>query len=337
MTQKHVFITGIAGFLGGHLAERLLELGYTVSGNDTLFGGYRDNVPSGAVFFEIDCCDTAEMREILKGVDIVVHTAAAAHEGLSVFSPALITRDNMQASASTFSAAIANGVQRIVYCSSMARYGTNDVPFTEDMEPRPQDPYAISKVAGENLLKFLAGVHEFEYAVAIPHNIVGKRQKYDDPVRNVAAIMINLMLQGRQPFIYGDGEQKRSFSPVEDVVDCLVKLAVDPGMDGMVVNVGPDSGYITINELTTRIARLVGFEPLEPIYVPGRPCEVRYASCSSDLAREKLGFVDSGNLDASLLEIINWIRERGARPFDYHIELEILTDKTPETWKNRLM
>ena len=211
MPKQHVFITGIAGFLGSHLADSLLALGHQVSGNDHLGGGYRDNVPEGATFFELDCCDTSGMREATQGVDVIVHAASAAHEGLSVFSPALITRDNMQASASTFSAAASNQVKRVVYCSSMARYGANEVPFHEGMSPAPEDPYAISKVAGEALLKNLAETHGFEWVIAIPHNIIGSRQKYDDPFRNVASIMINLMLQGRQPYIYGDGLQKRSF------------------------------------------------------------------------------------------------------------------------------
>ncbi len=331
-----VFITGIAGFLGSHVAEDLLSRGHEVSGNDHFKGGYADNVPSGATCHEADCCDFDRMRALLEGVDVVVHAAAAAYEGFSVFSPALVTRDNSQASATVFSAAAATGVQRVVFCSSMSRYGDSEVPFHEKQPVRPCDPYAISKVASEQLLTHLAGVHGFEHAIAIPHNIIGARQKYDDPYRNVASIMANLMLQDRQPIIYGDGEQMRCFSPVQDVVGCLTRLVLDPDVDGLVVNVGPDDGFITINALAKEVAAVVGFDGLDPLYVDPRPCEVKLATCSSDLARTRLGFEPTRTLRDGLEDIVAYIRRRGPRPFEYHLPLEIVTDATPKTWKDRL-
>ncbi|MEM9071700.1 MAG: NAD-dependent epimerase/dehydratase family protein [Myxococcota bacterium] len=332
----HVFVTGIAGFLGSHLADRLLEGGHRVSGNDTLVGGYRDNVPPDAVFYEVDCCDLDAMRKAVEGVDVVVHAAAAAYEGLSVFSPTLVTRNNVQASVATFTAAINQGVRRVVYCSSMSRYGDNPVPFVESMPVKPCDPYAISKVAAEQLLQNLAAVHGFEHAIAIPHNIIGRRQKYDDPFRNVASIFANLMLQGRQPYIYGDGEQMRCFSPIDDVVDCLVRLVVADDVDGLVVNVGPDDGFITINQLATMVAAAADFDALDPVRVPARPCEVRLATCSADLARERLGYEPRISLEDGLADIVRYIRERGTRPFEYHFPVEIISEKTPATWKDEL-
>jgi len=183
-----IFITGIAGFLGSHLADRMLELGHEVAGNDTLIGGYRDNVPEKAEFFQVDCCDIDAMVNAMKGSDIVIHTAATAHEGLSVFSPSFITRNIFEASVATISAAVQNKVKRFVYCTSMARYGSQPHPFTEDMPPQPVDPYGVAKVAGEDVLKILSETHGMEWNIAVPHNIVGPRQKYDDPFRNVMSI-----------------------------------------------------------------------------------------------------------------------------------------------------
>jgi UDP-glucose 4-epimerase len=173
----HIFITGIAGFLGSHLADRFIELGHTVSGNDTLIGGYEDNVNPEAVLYKVDCCDRARMTEILKDTDIVIHAAATAHEGLSVVSPDFITKNIFQASVSVISAALANKVKRFVYCTSMARYGDQQTPFTEDMQPKPVDPYGIAKVAGEDVLKALSETHGMEWNIAVPHNIVGPRQQ----------------------------------------------------------------------------------------------------------------------------------------------------------------
>ena len=145
-----VFITGIAGFLGSHLADAMLAEGQEVSGCDNLIGGYLDNVPEGAAFYQEDCNNLERMQELLKGVDIVYHTACTAYEGLSVFSPYLVCKNTYLNTASIASAAISQGVKRFVYCSSMARYGTQEVvPFTEDMHCRPQDPYGISKLSAD--------------------------------------------------------------------------------------------------------------------------------------------------------------------------------------------
>ena len=109
----------------------------------------------------------------------------------------------------------------------MARYGDIKSPFYEESKINPVDPYGVSKVAAENILKILCSTHDIEYNIAVPHNIIGPKQKYDDPYRNVVSIMVNLMLQKRQPIIYGDGEQTRCFSDIDDCVYCLDKLLFD--------------------------------------------------------------------------------------------------------------
>ncbi|MEN9756110.1 MAG: hypothetical protein RL755_297, partial [Pseudomonadota bacterium] len=129
----NIFITGIAGFLGSHLADKMISLGHTVHGNDNLIGGYLDNVNTQAIFHNVDCRDLDAMVQITKNMDIVIHTAATAHEGLSVFSPSFITKNIFEASVSTISAAVQNKVKRFVFCSSMARYGDQTAPFSEDM------------------------------------------------------------------------------------------------------------------------------------------------------------------------------------------------------------
>jgi UDP-glucose 4-epimerase len=334
--MKKVFITGVAGFLGSHLADAMLKLGHDVSGCDNLLGGYIENVPEDVDFHQVDCIYLNTMNKLLKGVDIVYHTACTAYEGLSVFSPHLVSQNTFQITATVASAAITQGVKRFVNCSSMARYGAQDkVPFTEDMIPRPQDPYGIAKLAAENLLQCLSHVHGMEVVIAVPHNIIGPRQKYDDPFRNVASIMINLMLQGRQPIIYGNGEQKRCFSFVQDDIDCLTKLAFLPDVTGEVINIGPDEEFVTINELAKIIAELLHFD-LHPIYVADRPQEVKLATCSADKARKMLGYKTQYTLRQGLQEIIDYIRQRRVRKFRYHLDVEINNEKTPKTWKNKM-
>lgn len=336
MEKKTFFITGVAGFLGSHLAEALLKEGHRVIGIDNMIGGYLDNVPHGVEFYQHDCIDREFLVAHMRDVDVVYNCAATAYEGFSVFSPHLVTQNVYGITVSLLSASVTNRVKRFVQCSSMARYGTQPtVPFTEDMHPLPQDPYGIAKYAAELTVKELCDTHGMEYVIAVPHNIIGPRQKYDDPYRNVASIMINLMLQGRQPVIYGDGEQLRCFSFIRDVINPLIKLGHEPGVAGEIINVGPDEEPVTVNRLAKTIAGLLAFD-LEPIYMPGRPREVKHATCSADKARKLLGYKTTTTLTDGLHEMIEYIRDRGVKPFHYHLDLEIVSDMTPRTWRDRL-
>jgi UDP-glucose 4-epimerase len=330
-----IFITGVAGFLGSHLADRFIQLGHEVSGNDILIGGYLDHINSAVKFYQIDCCDLQMMTKAIAGSDIVVHTAATAHEGLSVFSPNFITKNIFQASVSTISAAIQNKVKRFIFCSSMARYGNQEFPFAEEQKTKPVDPYGIAKVASEEVLKSLAEIHGMEWNIAVPHNIIGPRQKYDDPFRNVLSIMINRNLQGLPSIIYGDGLQKRCFSYVDDCVFCLEKLTLDKDICGETVNIGPDEDPITIKDLSELVARECGFEKL-PTHVPDRPGEVKNAICSSDKARKLLGYETKTDLKTAISHTADYIRGRGPKPFSYNLPIEIVTDLTPKTWTNKL-
>lgn len=331
-----IFITGAAGFLGSHISEAFLKEGYEVVGVDNFIGGYEDNVIDGVEFHRWDLMKLDGLSDLMKGCDLVYHTACTAYEGLSVFSPSLVTSNTFQISVNTMTAAIKAGVGRFVHCSSMARYGTQEiVPFTEDLICKPQDPYGIAKYASELLLENLAMVHDIELVIAIPHNIVGPRQKYDDPFRNVASIMINLMLQGRQPVIYGDGSQRRCFSDVEDDLFVLTRMATDERVVGEIFNIGPDEHEVSINELAEVIADIIGFK-LDPIYMPGRPQEVKIANCSANKIREHFGYNTTVSLRDSMIKMIDYIESRGLKEFKYHLPIEIISHKTPKTWTQKM-
>jgi UDP-glucose 4-epimerase len=346
-----IFITGIAGFLGGHLAEQLLKEGHEVYGNDSMVCGDADNVPSTlgkyVKWFPADCCDYDRMSHLLSNIkpDVVVHCAATAHEGFSPFSPHMITRNVLDASVSTFSAAIASGVKRIVFMSTMARYGKGyqdalgwrGAPFTEEHKPNPCDPYGIAKVAAEEILKNLCEFHGVKWSIMVPHNIIGTRQKYDDPYRNVVSIFMNRMLQGKPAVVYGDGEQTRCFSPIGDVLPSIIK-AVHGEADGEVINIGPDSddNKMTINELAERIGNLTGHNS-KPDYYPERGCDAKHATCLSHKAREVLGFEATHDVNQCFKEMVDDIKVRGAKPFSYFMPIEIDSEKTPRTWKERLL
>lgn len=332
-----VLITGVAGFMGSHLADEFIKRGHSVIGIDNLIGGYHENIPDAVEFYKKDLGDFDSVVNYFNGVDLVVHTACTAYEGLSVFSPALVTRNTSHITTVALSASIKAGVKKFVYMSSMARYGTqNRLPFTEDMVPKPQDPYGIAKYASELLVKNICETHNMKYVILVPHNIIGPRQKYDDPFRNVASIMINRMLQGKQPIIYGDGSQMRCFSFIQDVIEPLMVACETSLADGMLINIGPDEEFISINELANRISQILKFE-LNPIYLPGRPQEVLNANCSADLARNILGYKTKKSLDSGLKDLCDWIRTKGTKEFSYHMPLEFITEKTPKTWVDRII
>ena len=327
-----IYITGIAGFLGSHLAKRLIKLGHSVSGNDNLILGEIENLPPNIKIDETDCCDYYQMVNNLKGYDVVYHCAATAHEGLSVFSPNFITKNIYQASIAVMTASIVNNVKKFIFCSSMARYGNQKTPYTESMMPKPEDPYGIAKVAAEDTLKLLSEVHGMNYNIVVPHNIVGPNQKYDDPFRNVMSIFINRNLQGKPSIIYGDGLQQRCFSYIDDVIYCLEKLALDKNINKEIINIGPDEETTTVLELSKMVANETGFNG-NPVFVKDRPKEVKFASCSSDKARKLLGYKTKTSLRDSIKLTADYIRQRGVRKFDYNLPLEINSEITPETWK----
>ena len=329
-----VLVTGVAGFLGSHLAEKLAELGYEVIGLDNMGGGYEDNIPKNIKFYKVDCCNFNKVKSLMKGVQVVYHCAATAHEGLSVFSPYEITKNNYLASVSIFSAAVNEKVKRIIFCSSMARYGDQKAPFTETMKPKPVDPYAISKVASEEVLKNLCDLNGVEWIIAVPHNIIGPRQKYDDPFRNVVSIMINRMLQGKPPIIYGDGSQTRCFSYIDDCLSCLIPMIDQKNLNKEIINIGPDEEFVTINKISEICSNITGVN-LNPVYKKDRPKEVKHATCSAEKARNLLNYKTKVDLRDGIQKTFEYIKSRGVRPFDYNINIEINNDLTPSTWKNK--
>lgn len=330
-----ILITGSAGFLASHLADSFIEDGHTVLGVDNLSGGSMENVFHD--FVKADVSDFEKMDEIIKTFkpDVVYHCACYAHEGLSIFSPNIVTKNTFGNSVAILSACIRNKVKRFVYTSSMSRYGKIQTPFREDMTPIPEDPYAVAKVAVESILKQMGETHGIEYAIAVPHNIIGARQKYDDPFRNVASIFINRNLQGKPAIIYGDGLQQRSFSFVQDCIYSMKKMIDCPS--GEIYNIGPDEAdgaVTTVKELAEIVAKETGFKG-EPIHRPDRPREVKISHCSSDKIRKQFGYETKTTLEEGIKEMVKYIKEKGVRDFKYVIPIEIVNDKTPTTWTKK--
>jgi UDP-glucose 4-epimerase len=249
-----------------------------------------------------------------------------------VYSPSFIADQIFGASSVVFSAAISEGARRIVFLSSMARYGKGTLPFEESQAPAPVDPYGVSKVAAEMMLRTLCELHDREYVVCVPHNVVGPGQRYDDAYRNVAAIMINRALSGDAILVYGDGGQRRCFTHVDEVAEQICALVEAPGASGKTFNLGSDTGFITINELARRVQeRLAGEIVIR--HVPPRHGEVRDAACSHERIEAFLGRGPRRSLDDALDALISEVRKLGPRPFLLDLPLEINDPRIPETWR----
>jgi UDP-glucose 4-epimerase len=219
----------------------------------------------------------------------------------------------------------------------MARYGDQTPPFTENLDKKPVDPYGMAKAQAEDMLFLLSDIHGLEVTVAVPHNIIGVGQRYTDPFRNVAAIMINSTYRNKKIYIYGDGKQKRSFS---DINDCVIALAhmieSDRNLNKQVYNIGPDDNEITINELAEYVSILTDLSP-EIVYVPDRPREVKNAYCSSDKIKNEFNYRANVGLATTLTNMIEWVDTRGHSKFDYHLPIEITNkQELPKTWKDQL-
>ena len=338
MKKKKVVITGISGLLGSTYARYLINKGeYEVVGIDNMIGGVEGNVPERAEYIRGDIQDTALLTEICKGADCVFHTAALPYEGLSVFSPAITVNSIVSGTVSVASACIANNVRLLINCSSMARYGDQQPPFTEDMPRKPVDPYGLAKAQAEEHLEMLNEIHGLNFVTVVPHNVVGIGQRYYDPFRNVLGIMINRCIQGKPIVIYGDGEQTRSFSNVYDCIEAVYKMmTTDRHITRQVFNIGPDDNEISIKQLAYKVGHYCEIYPSFN-HFPDRPREVKNAFCSSNKIRSEFNYNATISVDQTIKDMVGWIKSQEAREFEYHLPLEFVTDETPKTWTDKLI
>lgn len=339
--MKTVYITGAAGLIGSELVKLFLSRGWKVKACDTLIGGLESNISNYYTLIDykkIDILDYSSLVKHMEDSDVVLHCAALPYEGLSVFSPKIVAENIVGGTVSVASACLANKVQKLINFSSMARYGAQIPPFTEDMPRKPADPYGLAKAQAEEHLEMLSKLHNLNYLTVVPHNVIGIGQRYMDPYRNVVGIMINRTLMNKPIVVYGDGSQKRSFSNINDCSDAIWKLVTsERNLNGEVFNIGPDDNEITIKELAIMISNKCNVKT-NLIHFPDRPAEVKNAWCSSEKIKKQFNYNTTKTLEKTVDEMINWIKERGTEDFIYDsLSLEFITEKTPKTWVERLI
>jgi len=342
--SKRILVTGAAGFIGSYLVDHLIAQGHEVYGVDDMSGGFWRNIHPASRFTKLDLRQTEETGAYVRQVkpQLLYHLAADATEGRSQFTPIQCTQRNYLTYLNTLVPSIQCGVERVVVASSMSVYGAQEPPFDEVMEPQPEDVYGVAKAAMEQATRILSDVHGFEYVIVRPHNVYGPRQNIADPYRNVIGIFINCLLQDKRFYIYGDGEQTRAFTYIDDLTPFVAAAGFKSECAGESINIGPRE-EVTINELASTLVRLFyeGREPPEhvkPVYLPARPKEVREAYCTVAKAERLLGYQANTDLATGLRKTIAWSRGLGPQlPHYLGDGLELVTDDVPVTWREKLL
>jgi UDP-glucose 4-epimerase len=305
-------ITGIAGFIGSSLARALVEQGHSVRGVDNLSTGKTENLDGIAAAIEFrkaDVLDEAAVLDACRDVDFVLHQAALPSVVSSIQDPMTSHRVNADGTVNLLLAARRCGVKRVVYASSCAAYGDAPLPNREEMRPRPLSPYAVSKLAGELYMESFYRVYGLETVSLRYFNVFGPRQDADSEYSGAIAKFVRMMAQGRQPTIFGDGEQSRDFVFVENVVaaNLLACTAPREQVAGQAFNIGTASPT-TVNQVYRTLQELLSF-PSEPIHAPARPGEIRHSYADIAMATEKLGYSPRVTFAEGMRRTVDWLRK----------------------------
>lgn len=323
-------VTGGAGFIGSHVVDELLRMGQRVIVLDDLSGGFVENVNPEAKFVSGSVVDQALIDDLFKRYtfDYVFHLAAYAAEGLSHFIRRFNYTNNLVGSVNLANAAVnSGGVRCFVFTSSIAVYGPNQVPMTEEAVPQPEDPYGIAKYAFELDLASLQAMFGLPYIIFRPHNVYGERQNIGDRYRNVIGIFMNQALQGEAFSIFGDGTQSRAFSHVDDVAPIIARSIERPAAYNQVFNVGADTPY-SVNELARVVAEAMGV-PLAVEHLPARH-EVQHAYSSHAKVYQVFGdLVRAVPLAEGVQRMAAWAQTHGSRETPPFAGIEVRKNMPP--------
>lgn len=322
-----IFVTGCAGLLGSNYTRHLIANGHKVIGIDDLSGGYKAFLPKddNFTFVKFDLERRKKVVELFEEhkPDVLIHFAAYAAEGLSPFIRNFNYRNNLICSANLINECITHNT-KMIFTSSMAVYGAQEPPFTEDKRPQPIDPYGVAKYAVEVDLELARQQFGLRYNIVRPHNVLGIYQNIWDKYRNVIGIFIRKTLNGQPILVYGDGEQTRAFSDIKYYMEPFDKLLTD--YDGETFNIGADK-YFSLNEVAEavqKIGKKYGYDvPIEH----GEPRhEVKHAYCDHTKAKSMLEFRDETNLEELIESVFVWAMKqpnRKVKKMEYEVTKDI--------------
>jgi UDP-glucose 4-epimerase len=329
--SSRILVTGAAGFIGSHVCRHLLQQGHRVVGLDDLSGGFKDNVPAGAIFVTGSVTNTALVERLFAEhqFEYVFHLAAYAAEGLSHFIKRFNYTNNLLGSINLINAAVNHNVKCFVFTSSIAVYGRNQLPMVEELVPQPEDPYGIAKYAVELDLREAHEMFGLNYVVFRPHNVYGENQNLGDRYRNVIGIFMNQLMQGQPMTIFGDGKQTRAFSYIDDVAPVIAACITRPKCYNQVFNVGADRAYSVV-DLASAVAAAMGLPPNI------RRLEARNEVVNAYSSHQKvLGYlgdlIKNVPLETGLARMAAWARRAGPRQGKAFSGIEVRKN-LPPSW-----
>src|SRR5450631_4188470 len=304
-------VTGVAGFIGRSIAAALVARGEMVRGIDNFITGKRSNLIGleAMEFMEGDLTDPAACARACAGVDIIFHKAALASVPRSVADPVETNQNCVDATLNLLVAARAAGVRRVIYAGSSSAYGDMPtLPKHEEMPPDPISPYAVAKLAGEHYMRAFTRVYGLETVVLRYFNVFGPYQDPTSHYSGVLAVFCRRMLAGEQPTIYGDGEQSRDFTYIDNVVHANLLAASAPAekVSGRMMNTATGA-RITLNDTFKMLCELTGYRG-DPAYAAGRKGDIRDSLADIQLARELLGYTPIVDFREGLKRTVEWYR-----------------------------
>lgn len=327
--MTRVLVTGVAGFIGSHVAEHCLHHGFQVVGVDDLSGGFRENIPSGVDFREGSVTDVRCVEQLWNDgdFDYIYHLAAYAAEGLSHFIRRFNYETNLIGTINLINQSLLHGVKCFIFTSSIAVYGAGQLPMTEEMIPLPEDPYGVSKYAVELDLKAAYHIFGLPYIVFRPHNVYGERQNIADKYRNVIGIFMNQALSNKPMTVFGDGLQTRAFSHIDDVAPIIARAPLVPDAYQQVFNVGADKPY-TVMELAHEVADAFGVDPRVD-HLPARN-EVVHAFSSHDKVCQVFSPPPPVSLNNGIQRMARWVKAHGPMtPVEFKNDIEVPINMPP--------
>jgi UDP-glucose 4-epimerase len=309
-------VTGGAGFIGSALVRGLLREGASkVVVIDNLLTGCRENldeVQSSIEYHAADVRDYDAIAPILRGSHVVFHEAAIPSVPRSIQDPVPSHEVNIDGTFQVLRAAAAGNVGRVVYAASSSAYGDTEVlPKVETMSPRPKSPYALQKLAGEYYCGVFAECFGLETVALRYFNVFGPRQDPSSPYSGVLSLFIRAILERRPPTIYGDGEQSRDFTYVDDVVALNLKASRAKGVSGRMYN-GGNGGRITLNQAWELLQKIEGVQ-LPAHYGPPRSGDVRHSQADTTAACTGLGYTPGFTFEQGLRLTLEWFRKHPAK------------------------
>jgi UDP-glucose 4-epimerase len=330
--MNKILVTGAAGFIGSHVVDELVAMGKNVIAMDDLSGGFVENITPKAEFIEGSFLNLGLIDKIFSDNTIthIYHLGAYAAEGLSHFIRNFNYNNNLIGSINLINAAVNHNVQKFIFTSSIAVYGSNRLPYTEESIPNPTDPYGISKYAVELDLKNAHSMFGLNYIIFRPHNVYGERQNIGDKYRNVVGIYMNNLLRNKELPIFGDGNQTRAFSYISDVAIPIAHSGFMDNANNKIFNIGSDIPC-TVNYLVQILGETFGISPKVQYYKARNEVEHAYSNHSG--AVQLFGdLIKSIDLRIGICRMAEWVKLSGAKNTPRFENIEIQRNM-PELWK----